>query len=1587
MNQIYFVSSSGSNSNSGSNEAPWASVQYAIDTITSQAVIQNIDLLIKEGSYQELVSLIPFSGSGTITLRAQNGSPVIGGIVQTGSTYSLDSISLKNTAGKAIAVEAGTLLIKDLTLSTSDSCIAVSGQGVVSTSGTLQIEGNPRSVISCSDAALIVYNSTLIGNATFTSAFCQISGGKVTIFNSLSSNSFGGDRVNISGGSLTVKTLSTSPVDTLPGSSYGFATGGEIYNENQLIFPADSTLNSAAASVINASLITEGTLSNARLSPTVTTQGNLFNGLSQLVKTNDEGKLPAIDGSLLTGIVIPIPSASSIVSGTLNNARLSEDVTLAGNAFNTANSLLKLTSLGKLPALDGSDLTNLPQYNTTTDASLLTSGTLANGRLSSSVTLAGNSFNAANNLVRLDVLGRLPAVDGSQITNLPTSSANASSITSGTLDNARLTTSVTLEGNTFNAASKLVKLDSLLRLPAVDGSQLTGLAFTTDASLLTSGTLEDARLSTTVTIQGNIFNSPNSLVKLDNSSRLPAVDASLLTNLPSNNNASNLTTGTIADGRLTANVTLAGNTFNTANNLVKTDGTNRLPALDGSNLTGITKTQVGLSNVPNIDTSDATNLTTGTLPNARLSATVTTQGNTFNTANNLVRLDGTGRLPAADGSLLTNLPGGGGTTNLSLANRTSTTLDVLSSTGTDVTLPTASTTEAGLMSAADKVALAAGGGGSTASPYIIPLEISSKFQAYWDLKEDGDITDSIGGVILSSNGTNVTNTIKAGSRILPAKKFVGGEYLLGSASGVVQPTGSFSFIVGVSISVLPTADQYWGIVAKDSGGSQRSYAIILSGDSGKFVLQVTTNGSTLIIAECPLVAALNTNYFIHAKFNAATSLISISVNGSTPVTASASSVFNSTDQFVIGSFISKASFVSLRGSIAFVGLSSLLTEVEAETIRNGGSWKTLSSDNFIAAAQAARTDYLLYEDLTESNGTALIGKVPTIGNTWQRFVPSNTGDITIQNNKIVNITSNPARALTKLNTLEYELLVEFDKLDSNPLVEFDIYIKETSSLSPRNSLSVNFLGAGSVVIASYLAGTFNGAGSDSYTVPGGFLPIGNTVRVLMTLDSYFVYVNDLPVFSGTVNANLVFRSGDYVGFYFDPNCNAAITKFEVTGKGLPSAAPASGLPVSYLFDEFTGNNGTTLVGRTPTVGNIWQTSVTAPYKASSLTVQDNNIRNLTASEGDAYSRVNSEEYDLEVIFGKAASLNAFDLFFHIKTKALGGPPYTGVSFFINSNTVGKVETYVNDVGPTTTETFTGLTFLSTGNVLLAKVRAGSIVVYLNNVLLTVLATPTTKAFVESNYVGLYMAGGTNNGIVESFKVKPITPTLYLEAASIRDQATSVVQTINSNGSISQVVYTLPTGTITDSYTYGPNSLVEPTSVTRGNLVLGGSTGLTLTPLTWTTTNGGSQAGNILTLATIGSGALAFTTINSANNFELITTYTAAAPTMVVFLDEDAVQAYGWPGGQTFLSGQYIVGTDLYSASAPANSEIVSTVPSYPFYVKMKKSGADLLIQKSSDGITYTTVLVRTGVLVGQPLYPKALLAASTNTSIDIKLYV
>ncbi|MBA3679329.1 hypothetical protein H0W80_04040, partial [Candidatus Saccharibacteria bacterium] len=213
-------------------------------------------------------------------------------------------------------------------------------------------------------------------------------------------------------------------------------------------------------------------------------------------------------------------NATNITQGILNDARLSANVALldANQTFTATNLFTGQVGLPVATSIAGQNY-NWPQSQ---GAGVLTNdgtGTLVWNTTAGCLTCisqGGNAFGAPTvigtndpfNLVLraggVDRLSISPAGsaslngslsangftgDGSALTNL-----NASQIMSGTLSNARLSTSVTTQGNVFNGIDQLVQLNNLGYLPTLNGGNLTSL----NASNITSGTLLDARLSANV---------------------------------------------------------------------------------------------------------------------------------------------------------------------------------------------------------------------------------------------------------------------------------------------------------------------------------------------------------------------------------------------------------------------------------------------------------------------------------------------------------------------------------------------------------------------------------------------------------------------------------------------------------------------------------------------------------------------------------------------------------------------------------------------------------------------------------------------------------------------------------------------------------------------------------------------------------------------------------------------------------------------------------------------------------------------------------------------------------------------------------
>ena len=153
----------------------------------------------------------------------------------------------------------------------------------------------------------------------------------------------------------------------------------------------------------------------------------------QYLTTDGAGNLswgtPATGG---TGDITAVTAGTGLTGGAATG-----DATLNVDVGTTANKILQLDGNAKIPAVDGSQITNLNMGNATSGTlSIARGGTGATNDadartalgLGSAATL--NAGNAANNLLQLDGTGRIPAgVDASQVTGIGSASIVDGSVT------------------------------------------------------------------------------------------------------------------------------------------------------------------------------------------------------------------------------------------------------------------------------------------------------------------------------------------------------------------------------------------------------------------------------------------------------------------------------------------------------------------------------------------------------------------------------------------------------------------------------------------------------------------------------------------------------------------------------------------------------------------------------------------------------------------------------------------------------------------------------------------------------------------------------------------------------------------------------------------------------------------------------------------------------------------------------------------------------------------------------------------------------------------------------------------------------
>jgi hypothetical protein len=167
---------------------------------------------------------------------------------------------------------------------------------------------------------------------------------------------------------------------------------------------------------------------------------------------------------------------TSVVAGTgLSGGGTSGDVTLTVDAGTSANKIVQLNSSSQLPAVSGANLTNLNATN-------LSTGTVADGRLSSNVSLLGSAISLTS-----EVSGTLPTANGGTgATTLADLIALGTNTTGNYVTAVTAGTGITIANSGSEAITPTISLNQALAAVWTAGHTYSGV--TTD---ITTGTNEN----------------------------------------------------------------------------------------------------------------------------------------------------------------------------------------------------------------------------------------------------------------------------------------------------------------------------------------------------------------------------------------------------------------------------------------------------------------------------------------------------------------------------------------------------------------------------------------------------------------------------------------------------------------------------------------------------------------------------------------------------------------------------------------------------------------------------------------------------------------------------------------------------------------------------------------------------------------------------------------------------------------------------------------------------------------------------------------------------------------------------------------
>ena len=646
--------------NGGNVEADYTATSYIASSNNINGHLEGID--------DEFLVTAPLASP------ALTGTPTAPTATQGDNSTQIATTAYVDTA---VAAAGGISSVSEDTDPTLGGDLKVGGFAITSTSnGDVTIDPDGIGEISIGADIMPDADAThTIGdeNTRFISAYTDINGAiRFKAKNDQGASISKGQAVYIKGVSGTVPTVGlarANSASTMPAFGLALADANDqaevqVVTFGNLTDYNTTTYSLSANQTVYVSSATAGALTNTA----PTGESNLIQNIGRVVRADASAGIIKVGGAGRSNATPNLDQDKIFVGNASNQA-----VSTALSAINLSSFNDDLTSTYQ--PLDAG-LTSISGLTTSADKMIYT--TASDTYAVTPISAAGRSFVSANDA-------------GAQRSALGLGTA----ATSDSSDFQPIDAGLTSISGLTTAADKMI-YTTALDTYATTSLTTFGRALLDDADATTArSTLSLGTASTE-----DVGTSANNVVQLDGSARLPAVDGSQLTNLPSGATALNDLTDVTITGASTGEVlrysgaawvdaTLAYSDLSgtptlgtaaaldvgtSANNVVQLDGSARLPAVDGSQLTNLPSGATSLNGLSDVTITGASTgevlryngatWVDATLAYSDLSGTPTLGTaaalDVGTSANNVVQLDGSARLPAVDGSQLTNLPSGGG---------------------------------------------------------------------------------------------------------------------------------------------------------------------------------------------------------------------------------------------------------------------------------------------------------------------------------------------------------------------------------------------------------------------------------------------------------------------------------------------------------------------------------------------------------------------------------------------------------------------------------------------------------------------------------------------------------------------------------------------------------------------------------------------------------------------------------------------------------------------------------------------------------------------------------------------------------------